>query len=134
MPIGNTTVHLLDALGRLVPIGVPGELYIGGPGVARGYWNQPELTAQRFVDDPFDDGESARLYRTGDLGRRLLDGNIEFLGRLDRQVKIRGFRIEPGEIEATLRRHEGVRDAVVVPVEGPGTSPGRLVAYVVPIQ
>ena len=132
MPIGNTTVHLLDGMGRLVPAGVPGELYIGGPGVALGYWERPESTAERFVPDPFDPSSGRRWYRTGDLGRRRLDGNIEFLGRLDGQVKVRGFRIEPGEIEAGLRRHDAVRDAIVVPVEEP-TGPGvRLVAYVVP--
>jgi amino acid adenylation domain-containing protein len=132
MPIGNTTVHLLDRMGRLVPAGVPGELHIGGPGVALGYWERPELTAERFVHDPFNPVSEGRCYRTGDLGRRRLDGNIEFLGRLDGQVKVRGFRIEPGEIEASLRRHEAVRDAAVVPVDEPAGTGVRLVAYFVP--
>jgi hypothetical protein len=131
MPIGNTKVHLLDGTGRLVPAGVVGELFIGGPGVALGYWERPELTAERFVRDPFNPGSGSRWYRTGDLGRRRLDGNIEFLGRLDAQVKVRGFRIEPGEIEASLRRHDGVRDAVVVPFEEPAHRGVRLAAYVV---
>ena len=134
MPIGNTSVYLLDPLGRPVPVGVQGELFIGGPGVARGYWNQPELTAQRFVADRFDDEPGARLYRTGDVGRRLADGNIEFLGRLDDQVKVRGFRIEPGEVEAGMRRHPAVRDAVVVAVEEPGGVGRRLVAHVIPMN
>jgi amino acid adenylation domain-containing protein len=131
MPIGNTSVYLLDPLGRLVPPGVPGELYIGGPGVARSYWNQPELTAERFRPDQFDTQSGTHLYRTGDLGRRLPDGNIEFLGRLDGQVKIRGFRIELGEIETALRRHPEVRDTVVIATEELGSMGRRLVAYVV---
>jgi amino acid adenylation domain-containing protein len=130
-PIGNTSVYLFDTLGRLVPVGVPGELHIGGPGVARGYWNQPELTARRFLPDQFDKLPGAHLYRTGDLARRLPDGNIEFLGRLDGQVKVRGFRIETGEIETVLRRHEGVRDAVVVAAADSGGVGRRLIAYVV---
>jgi amino acid adenylation domain-containing protein len=130
-PIGNTTVCLLDAMGRLVPAGVAGELYIGGPGVALGYWERPEATAERFVPDPFNPAFGGRWYRTGDLGRRRLDGNIEFLGRLDAQVKVRGFRIEPGEIEASLRRHDAVRDALVVPFGEPARTGMQLVAYVV---
>jgi amino acid adenylation domain-containing protein len=102
-PIANTSVYLLDASGRLVPVGVPGEIHVGGPGVARGYLNQPELTANRFIPDRFSTVSGARLYRTGDLARYLPDGNIEFLGRLDGQVKVRGFRIELGEVEAADR-------------------------------
>ncbi|MFE7559171.1 amino acid adenylation domain-containing protein [Kitasatospora sp. NPDC057500] len=112
-PIANTRIHVLDGAGRPVPVGVPGELYIGGRGLARGYLNRPELTAERFVPDPFGPDPAARLYRTGDLARFREDGAVEFLGRLDHQVKLRGLRIEPGEIEAALTAHPGVREAVV---------------------
>ncbi|MBH3408931.1 amino acid adenylation domain-containing protein [Pseudomonas glycinae] len=112
-PVSNATAYLLDDRQRPVPIGVPGELYVGGAGVARGYFNRPELTAERFLDDPFSAVPNARMYRTGDLARWRPDGTLEYLGRNDDQVKIRGVRIEPGEIEAALSSHESVRDAVV---------------------
>jgi acyl carrier protein len=112
------------------PIGVYGELHIGGAGLARGYLNYPELTAEKFLPNPFNAEAGARLYKTGDLARYLPDGNIEFVGRIDHQVKIRGFRIEPGEIEAVLRQHPSVRDVLVTARED-ASSGKRLVAYVV---
>ncbi len=128
-PIANTRVYLLDTYGQLVPQGVIGEIYIGGDGVACGYLNRPELTAERFLPDPFSDKPDDRLYRSGDLARYLPDGNLEFLGRNDQQVKIRGFRIELGEIEARLLEHPAVHEAVVQ-VLGDGQDK-RLAAYVV---
>ena len=113
---------MLDAHLQPVPIGVAGELYVGGAGLARGYLDRPELTAERFIPDPFSEAPGARLYKTGDLVRYLPEGNLEFLGRLDHQVKMRGFRIELGEIEARLGGHPGVREAVVLARED---SPGR---------
>ena len=130
-PIANVRVYLLDRNRRPVPIGVPGELHVGGAGLARGFLGQPALTTERFIPDPFTADRRERLFRTGDLGRYLPDGNLEHLGRLDRQVKIRGFRVEPAEVEVTLRQHQAVAEAVVVHRE---TRPGdpRLLAFVVP--
>jgi amino acid adenylation domain-containing protein len=126
-PIANTQIHILDRFGHSVPVGVRGEIHIGGKSVGSGYWNRPGLTAERYLPDPFSDTPEARLYRTGDLGRWLPDGTVEFLGRNDFQVKLRGFRIELGEIEACLSAYPGVRDAVVTVREESSTR--RLVAY-----
>jgi amino acid adenylation domain-containing protein len=127
-PISNTRVYLLDAAMQPVPRGVPGEVCLGGAGLARGYLRRPELTAQRFVPDPFSTEPGARLYRTGDLARYLPDGNLELLGRIDHQVKVRGFRIELGEIETVLRQHPAVTDAVLV-VHTDQAGDKRLIAY-----
>ena len=126
--MANTSLYLLDKSLRPVPIGVAGELHIGGAGVARGYVNHPGLTSEKFIPNPFSDDPGARLYKTGDVVRYRLDGNIEFLGRVDNQIKIRGFRVELEEIEQALRTHEGVNDCVVVLRE---ENDKRLVAYVV---
>ena len=130
VPIPDLELYVLDSHRNLVPVGVPGELYVGGPGLARGYLNRDELTVERFVDHSFDAGQGRRLYRSGDLVRRRSDGDIEYLGRIDHQVKIRGYRIEPGEIEALLSQHPCIQHAVVLATE---ETPGdkRLAAYIV---
>ena len=128
-PVANTQAYILDGVGQPVPIGVPGELYLGGDGLARGYFNQTELTAERFVPNEFSAEPGGRLYRTGDLARYLPDGQIDFLGRVDHQVKVRGFRIELGEIESVLSSHPAVRQCIVT--ARTNEDGVRLVAYVV---
>ncbi len=127
-PLANTEIYLLDASGQPVPVGMPGELYVGGAGVAHGYLGRPELTAERFIPHPFSAEPGARLYRTGDIARYEADGQLVFLGRADAQVKIRGFRVELGEIEAVVAAEPGVRECVVVLRDDPGQA-RRLVAY-----
>jgi acyl carrier protein len=130
-PIRNTSFYVLDAQQQPVPIGIPGELYIGGDGVAKGYFKNAQMTAERFIPDPFSKRSGDRLYKTGDLVRYRPDGRLEFLGRLDNQVKVRGFRIELGEIELALARHPHIRECVVAAQQDePGSN--RLVAYCVP--
>ncbi|MFL6261097.1 MAG: non-ribosomal peptide synthase/polyketide synthase [Thermoanaerobaculia bacterium] len=129
-PVTNLRVVLLDGDLRPVPKGAPGEIYVGGVGVGRGYLGRPDLTAERFVPDPLADEPGSRLYRTGDRGRLLPSGDLEFLGRIDFQVKIRGFRVEPGEVEVALGAHPAVRQAAVLAVEDEPGSGARLVAYV----
>jgi acyl carrier protein len=133
--VANTQVYVLDAWGQSTPLGVPGELYIGGADLALGYLNRPELTAAAFIPDPFGRVPGARLYKTGDLVRYLPDGLLQFMGRIDYQVKLRGFRIEPGEVESVLGEHPAVHQAVVVCVtleNMPGNN--QLVACIVPSQ
>ena len=131
-PIRNTRAYVLDPHLQLVPVGVPGELHVAGPGIARGYLNRTEATLEKFIPDPFDGRDDGVLYKTGDRVRIRPDGQLEFLGRIDEQVKIRGYRIELEEVRASLRQHPGVRDAVVVVQSlGQCSAPG-LVAYVVP--
>ncbi|MEP6915274.1 MAG: amino acid adenylation domain-containing protein, partial [Acidobacteriota bacterium] len=131
-PIANTRVYLLDEQLSPVPVGVPGEIYIGGEGLARGYLHLPELTAQAFIPDPFGSRPGERLFKTGDLGRYRSSGSIEYRGRRDHQVKLRGFRIELGEIETALKTHPGVQDAVVIARDDRGDK--YLVAYIVPVD
>ena len=130
-PISNTRVHILDERMRPLPPGATGEICIAGDGVARGYLNQPDLTAEKFVADPFSAEPGARMYRSGDLGRWRSDGNIEFLGRADGQVKLRGFRIEPAEIEEALKTHPAVAQAAVI-ATGRAGAEKQLIAFVVP--
>ncbi|PZW20784.1 amino acid adenylation domain-containing protein, partial [Thermosporothrix hazakensis] len=129
-PIANVRIYLLDRYGQQVPIGVPGELFIGGVAPARGYINEPALTAWKFLPDPFSEEQGARMYRTGDLARYLPDGCIEFLGRIDDQIKIRGCRIEPGEVEAVLQQHPDIEECVVLAYTASGES-AELIAYIV---
>ena len=133
-PLNGSQVYLLDQDGQQVPYGAIGEIYLGGAGVTRGYWNRPEMTAQRFLPDPFGTQRGARLYRSGDLARYRADGQLEFLGRIDQQVKIRGHRIELGEIESVLRQHTEVQDCVVLARQPASGTYLILVAYVVPKQ
>jgi hypothetical protein len=130
-PISDLELYVLDAKRRPVPPGVPGEIYVGGAGVARGYLNRQDLTAERFVADPFAATPGARMYKSGDLARLLKTGDVEYLGRADSQIKIRGFRIEPSEIEAALVGHPGVQQATVVARNDSSGTP-KLVAYAVP--
>jgi acyl carrier protein len=129
-PIANTQIYILDERLQQVPIGAPGELHIGGVGLAKGYLNRPELTAEKFIPHPFSNEPGARLYKTGDLARFLPDGQISFMGRVDHQIKIRGYRIEPNEIVSVLNEHPAIQTSIVVAREDtPGDK--RLVAYIV---
>ena len=130
-PIANTDIYILDRHLQPVPLGVPGELHIGGAGIAQGYLNRPELTAEKFIPSPFSKLPGARLYRTGDLVCCRSDGNLEFLGRMDDQVKIRGFRIELGEVEAVLSDHPAIGETVITAREDQAGDK-QLVAYIVP--
>jgi long-subunit acyl-CoA synthetase (AMP-forming) len=130
-PLPNNKIYILDEYGKSVPVGVYGELYIGGVQVAKGYWKRPELTAERFVKDPFSNMPDARMYKTGDRARFLEDGNIEYAGRFDFQVKLRGQRIELGEIESVLLESAKVTQAAVVLKKSADNQSGHLVAYVV---
>ena len=129
-PISNTQIYVLDQYRNPVPVGVRGEIYVGGEGLALGYWNRPELTAERFVENRLAPEKSGRLYRTGDLGRWRADGELEYLGRVDGEVKLRGMRIELGEIESVLGTHDGIREAAVELVDEGAEA--RLVAYLAP--
>src|SRR5262249_18420944 len=129
--IANTQFYVVDAAGHIAPIGVPGELLIGGDGLARGYFRRPEETKTKFVAHPFSSAPDARVYRTGDLVRYRDDGVLEFLGRMDTQVKVRGFRIELEEIEAVMAQHPAVKRAVAI-VRGEPQESSSIVAYVVP--
>ncbi|MEZ4868989.1 MAG: amino acid adenylation domain-containing protein [Caldilineaceae bacterium] len=132
-PIANTQLYVLDGQGQPTPIGVPGELYIGGAGVGRGYWQRPDLTTAKFVPDPFSNDPQARLYRTGDLVRYRADGNLEFLGRIDQQVKLRGYRIELGEIDTQLAAHPAVQEAVTL-LAGDAREQQQLITFFVSAQ
>jgi aryl carrier-like protein len=133
VPIPDLRIYLVDEDLKPVPAGVPGEICVGGAGVARGYLNRPDLTARRFLPDPFSDDAGARLYRSGDLAQINANGEMEYLGRMDHQVKIRGFRVELGEIESALNRHPAIRESVVV-TQDTNVGDKRLVAYIVPVQ
>jgi acyl-CoA synthetase (AMP-forming)/AMP-acid ligase II len=130
-PIANTKIHILDAHLQPTPVGVPGEIFIGGLGVVRGYLKRADTTAEKFIPNPFGERAGERLYRTGDLGRYMPSGEIEFMGRLDYQVKLRGYRIELGEIESALAEHPSVQESVVA-VRDDESGDKRLVAYLVP--
>ncbi len=129
-PLPNYTFYILDKHLKVVPVGVPGEIHIGGPAVARGYHNRPEQTTKHFIPDPFSHNTSARLYKSGDLGKYLPDGNIAFMGRVDKQVKVNGFRIEPGEVESAIVQHNSIKDALVIAKEDKSGNK-RLVAYLI---